>query len=76
MGFEVDKIHRIRKTSQNIVQLEQSLDGSDEGSTTTISDTIEDDREELQENIVAQDILKNQVRIVLKDLSPRERQVI
>ncbi len=76
LGVESEKIHTIRRISQDIVQLEQTLDGTDEGSSTTISETIEDHETETQDTIVAQDILKNQVQTILKNLSPREREVI
>ena len=76
LGVENEKIHTIRRISQDIVQIEQTLDGTDEGSSTTIAETIEDQETETQESIVAQDILKNQMQAILKDLSPREREVV
>ena len=76
LEVEPEKIHMIRRVSQDIVQLEQTIGSGDEGGNTTISDTIEDQDQETQEAIVSQDILKNQVQNILKDLTPRERQVI
>ena len=76
LGVDPEKIYMIRRISQDIVQLERPLSGGDEDSNTKISETIEDHDQETQESIVSKDILKDQVHDILKDLSPRERQVI
>lgn len=77
LGVDPEKVYMIRRISQDIVQLERPLGGSgDEDSNTKISETIEDHDQEMQETMVSKDILKEQVQGILKDLSPRERQVI
>ena len=77
LGIDPEKVYMIRRISQDIVQLERPLGGSgDEEGNTRISDTVEDHDQETQEKIVSKDILKDQVQGILKDLSPRERQVI
>ena len=76
LDVDPEKIYMIRRISQDIVQLERPLSGGDEDSNTKISETIEDYDQETQESIVSKDILKEQIRGILKDLSPRERQVI
>ncbi len=76
LGIDPEKVYMIRRISQDIVQLERPLGGSDEEGNTRISDTVEDHDQETQEKMVAKDILKDQVQGILKDLSQRERQVI
>lgn len=77
LDVEVEKIYTIRRITQEIVQLEKPLGGvDDEESNTKIADTIEDTDQETQEMIVSHTILREQVQDVLKDLSPREREVI
>ena len=58
------------------MQLERPLGGNEEEGNTRISDTVEDHDQETQEKMVSKDILRDQVQGILKDLSPRERQVI
>ena len=76
LEVEVEKIYMIRRISQDIVQLEQLRESGDEGGTTTISETIEDVEQDTQDTVISQDILKNQIREVLRDLNNREREVI
>ena len=76
LSIDPEKVYMIRRISQDIVQLERPLGGSDEEGNTRISDTVEDHDQETQEKMVAKDILKDQVQVILKDLSQRERQVI
>lgn len=76
LSIDPEKVYMIRRISQDIVQLERPLGGSDEEGNTRISDTVEDHDQETQEKMVAKDILKDQVQGILKDLSQRERQVI
>ncbi|MCY4577125.1 MAG: sigma-70 family RNA polymerase sigma factor [Candidatus Kaiserbacteria bacterium] len=77
LGIDPEKVYMIRRISQDIVQLERPLGGSnDEEGNTRISDTVEDHDQETQEKMVSKDILKDQIQGILKDLSPRERQVI
>ena len=77
LGIDQEKVYMIRRISQDIVQLERPLGGGgDDDGNTRISDTVEDLDQETQEKIVSKDILKDQVQGILKDLSPRERQVI
>ena len=76
LSIDPEKVYMIRRISQDIVQLERPLGGSDEEGNTRISDTVEDHDQETQEKMVSKDILKEQVRGILKDLSARERQVI
>ena len=77
LGIDPEKVYMIRRISQDIVQLERPLGGNnDEDGNTRISDTVEDHDQETQEKMVAKDILKDQVQVILKDLSQRERQGI
>ncbi|MDE0243542.1 MAG: sigma-70 family RNA polymerase sigma factor [Candidatus Kaiserbacteria bacterium] len=77
LGVEVEKIYTIRRITQEVVQLEKPLGGSDdEESNTKISDTIEDVDQDTQETIVSHDILREQIQDILEDLSSREREVI
>ena len=76
LEVEPSKIFMIKKVSQDVARLEQVFGGGDEESNTKISDTIEDQQQESQESLVSQDILKDQIRFILNDLSPREREII
>ena len=76
LGIDQEKVYMIRRISQDIVQLERPLGGDNEEGNTRISDTVEDHDQETQEKMVSKDILRDQVQGILRDLSPRERQVI
>lgn len=77
LGIDQEKVYMIRRISQDIVQLDRPLGGGgDEEGNTRISDTVEDTDQETQEKIVSKDILKDQVQIILGDLSEREKKVI
>ena len=76
LEVEPSKIFMIKKVSQDVARLEQVFGGGDEESSTKISDTIEDQQQETQDVLVSQEILKDQIRAILNDLSPREREII
>ena len=71
-----EKIHMIRRISQDVVQLDRPIGDSDDEGGTRIVDTIEDDVSETPESLASQEILKEQIGSILDGLSPRERNVI
>ena len=71
-----EKIYMIKRISQDVVRLERPVGGGDEDNNAKISDTIEDQDQETQESIATREILQGQIVAILKDLSPREREVI
>ena len=76
LDMETEKVHMIRKTLQDIVQLEKPIGDSGDGDITSYADTIEDITQETQDSLVSKDILQGQVRTLLRDLPARDRQVI
>ena len=76
LDVDPEKIYMIKRISQDVIQLERPVGGSDEENNAKISDTIEDQDQETQEVITTREILKEQISGILKDLSPREREVI
>ncbi|MBI2482669.1 sigma-70 family RNA polymerase sigma factor [Candidatus Uhrbacteria bacterium] len=74
MGEQVDKINHIIKISQDTVSLETSVGESDEDS--TLQDFIEDVRSVTPDRAAALQLLRDYVKDIIKDLSPREQKIL
>jgi RNA polymerase primary sigma factor len=74
MGQELDKINHIIKISQDTVSLETSVGEDDEDS--TLEDFIEDVKNLTPDRSAALQLLRDYVRDVVKDLSPREQKIL
>ena len=73
MGTTVDKIYYLQKISQEIISLETPL-GDDEDS--TLSELIKDEKNLSPSQIADLSLLKEKVRAILVDLTPREQEIL
>ena len=74
MSEEIDKIRHIIKISQDTVSLETSVGEDDEDS--TLEDFIEDVKNVTPDRSAALQLLRDYVREVIKELSPREQKIL
>lgn len=75
MGVDVDKIYQIEKIDQDTVSLESPVGDEDDGKS-VLGDFIKDDKILSPDQEVARRILADQVREILDDLSPKEREIL
>lgn len=74
MGIEIEKVRHIIQISQETVSLEAPLgDDSDES---TLGEFIEDEKEISPAQATARSLLKDQLKDIMSDLSPREQKII
>ena len=74
MGIEVAKVHHIKKISQETVSLETPVGDSDDDS--VLSEFIEDKKTILPSAEAARGLLKERLREILVDLTPREQKIL
>jgi RNA polymerase primary sigma factor len=74
MGEELDKVRHIIKISQDTVSLETTVGDDEEDS--TLEDFIEDVKNIMPDRSAALKLLKDYVRDIIKDLSPREKKIL
>jgi len=74
MGLDVEKIHVIHKINQDTVSLEQPIGDDDDKS--TLGEFIADDKIHSPDNDSAQRILADQLRNILRNLSPKEQKIL
>ncbi|MFC1663000.1 RNA polymerase sigma factor RpoD [Patescibacteria group bacterium] len=74
MGEEVDKIRHIISISQDTVSLETSVGEEEEDS--TLGDFIEDVKTITPDRVAALQLLKNHVKEIISELSPREQKIL
>ena len=75
MGETVEKIHHIIKISQDTVSLETSVGDSDDEDS-VLGDFIEDVKTTTPDRVAAMQLLKDHVREIIKELSPREQKIL
>lgn len=75
MGIEVEKVHHIMEISQDTVSLEAPV-GDDDDEASMLGEFIEDEKMLTPAQEVDRRILKDQLRLVLDDLSPREQKIL
>jgi RNA polymerase primary sigma factor len=76
MGIDVDKVYQIEKIDQDTVSLESPV-GDDEGEgKSVLGDFIKDDKILSPDQEVARRILADQLREILDELSPKEREIL
>jgi RNA polymerase primary sigma factor len=73
MGIEVDKVHHLIKISQGTVSLETPV-GEDEED--TLSEFIKDEKIPLPSIEAARALLRERLKEILVDLTPRERKIL
>ncbi len=74
MGEEVDKIRYIMKISQDTISLETTIGDDEEDS--TLEDFIEDVKNVTPDHAAALQLLKDYVRDIVSQLSPREQKIL
>ena len=76
MGVEVEKIYQIEKIDQDTVSLESPVGDDDGDGKSTLGDFIKDDKILGPDQEVARRILADQLREILDELSPKEREIL
>lgn len=74
MGEDVEKVQHIMKISQETVSLETSVGEDDEDS--TLGDFIEDRKTVSPDRVAATQLLRDHVKEIISDLSPREQKIL
>ncbi len=74
MGIEIDKVRQIMKISQETISLEAPVGEGEEDS--TLGEFIEDEKTILPHHSAARRLLKEQLKEILIDLSPREQKIL
>jgi len=73
MGLSVEKVHHVQKISQEVISLESPI-GEEEDS--TLSEFIEDEKTLSPNQAVSQELLKDQIRLILDELTDREKKIL
>lgn len=74
MGEDIEKVQHIMKISQETVSLETSVGEDDEDS--TLGDFIEDRKTISPDRVAAIQLLRDHVRGIISELSPREQKIL
>ena len=74
MGIELDKVRHIMKISQETVSLEMPVGEGDEDS--VLGEFIEDEKTLMPHHSSARRLLKDQIAMILVDLTPREQRIL
>ncbi len=74
MSVPVEKIHHIQKISQDVVSLESPVGDDDEDS--TLSEFIPDERNLTPSQSASQTLLRDRIKEILIDLTPREQKIL
>jgi RNA polymerase primary sigma factor len=74
MGVEIDKIHHLLKVSQDIVSLETPIGDDKRGS--ILAEFVEDEKEKSPFLEAGRSLLREILKKILVDLSPREQKIL
>ncbi|MEK9170205.1 MAG: sigma-70 family RNA polymerase sigma factor [Patescibacteria group bacterium] len=74
MGIPIEKIHHIQKISQEVVSLEAPVGEEDDES--SLSEFIEDIHSLTPSQIASHALLKEKIKEILVDLTPREQKIL
>jgi len=74
IGTTVDKVRHIQKISQEVLSLEAPVGEEDEDS--VLSEFIKDEKSLTPSQLAAQSLLKNKIKEILVDLTPREQEIL
>ncbi len=74
IGLDVEKVRYIEKVSQTVVSLEAPIGDDDDKSVR--ADFIKDEKNLAPTQLVSQELLRDQIRKVLGDLTERERKIL
>lgn len=76
MGVDVEKVYQIEKIDQDTVSLESPVGSDDDDGKSVLGDFIKDDKILSPDQEVARRILADQLREILDELSPKEREIL
>lgn len=76
MGMDVEKIYQIEKIEQDVVSLESPVGDDSEDGKSTLQDFIPDDKILSPDQESSRRILRDQVNMILGDLSEKERKIL
>jgi RNA polymerase primary sigma factor len=74
MDLSADKVRNIQKISQEVVSLESPIGDDDDKS--TLADFIQDEKSLTPNQITSQQLLKDQIKEIIQDLTERERKIL
>ena len=74
MDLDIDKVRQIMKISQETVSLEAPIGDNEEES--TLGEFIEDEKSILPSQVAARRLLRDQLKDILGELSPREQKIL
>lgn len=74
MDLPVDKVRNIQKISQEVVSLESPIGDDDDKS--TLADFIQDEKSLTPTQLTSQELLKDQIKDIIQDLTERERKIL
>jgi len=75
LGEPVEKVHHIMKISQDTVSLETSVGDSDDEDS-VLGDFIEDVKTISPDRVAAMQLLRDHVKEIIRELSPREQKIL
>ena len=75
MGIDVEKVHHIESIDQSTISLEKPVGDEDDGKS-MLGDFLADDKIAPPDYNASQRILQDQIREILGDLSPKEREIL
>ena len=74
MGLEIEKVHQIQRISQETVSLETTVGEDDEDS--VLAEFVEDEKVPPPSVDAARNLLKERLKEILIDLTPREQKIL
>ncbi len=74
MGTTIDKVRHIQKISQEVISLEAPVGEDDEE--LTLSEFIKDEKSLTPAQLTAQTLLREKIKEILIDLTPREQEIL
>jgi RNA polymerase primary sigma factor len=74
MALPIDKVRHIQKISQETVSLEAPVGDADDES--TLGEFIEDEKEILPSQVASRRLLRDQIKEIIRDLTPREQRIL
>ena len=74
LNMPLEKVHHIQKISQEVISLESPVGDDDEDS--TLSEFIPDERNLTPSQMASQALLKEKIKAILVDLTPREQEIL
>jgi len=73
MGIDVEKVRHIQKISQEVLSIETPIGDEDDS---TLSDFIQDERNPTPSQLTARAMLRDLIKEIMIDLSPREQEIL